>query len=129
MNAAVDPIVRHLLAVRLETPLEGIDADQELQRDLGLDPLDLVLLALDLEETYRAEFPMAELELVRTVGDLSTLARAWREANRPERAARPLPESVAVLRRRLRRATREWQIAKVAPPSSRLRVAYRRTST
>src|SRR5262249_51824543 len=102
---------------------------QDLQRDLGLDPLDLVLIALDLEETYRAEFPIAELELVRTVGDLSTLARAWREANRPERQVRPLPESGAVLRRRLRRATREWQIAKASPRSSRLRVAFRRTST
>jgi acyl carrier protein len=108
MNGSADPMVRHLLARRLGTAPERILGAHDLAHDLGIDPLDLVLVALDLEEVERDEFPIAKLETVRTVDDLSRLVCSWQNA-RPRAQRRPLPASVTILRRRLRRATRGWR--------------------
>jgi acyl carrier protein len=103
-------MVRHLLARRLGTAPERILLSHDLQHDLGLDPLDLVLTALDLEEMEGDEFPIAALEAVRTVEDFARLARSWQKTRGADRrTVRPLPASVRILRRRLRRATREWR--------------------
>jgi acyl carrier protein len=108
MNASADALVRELLSLRLWTPPDRIQPRLDLRRDLGMDPLDLVLVALDLEEIEGDEFPVADLESVRTVADLERLVRIW--LARPTRQRdRPTPLSVAALRRRLRRATREWR--------------------
>ncbi|MBX3192409.1 MAG: acyl carrier protein [Labilithrix sp.] len=72
-----DAIVQNALACHLRTPEASFDAALELERDLGLDPLDLVLIALGLEEAVGVEFPVALLEGVRTVGDVARLVSTW----------------------------------------------------
>jgi acyl carrier protein len=119
MNGSAEPMVRNLIARRLGTAPRRILGAHDLQHDLGLDPLDLVLVALDLEEIENDEFPIAKLETVRTVEDFARVVRVWQKARPGEgRTVRPLPASVTILRRRLRRATREWREEDV-----RLRVA------
>ncbi len=70
-------IVRFALALHLDIDPEMISDAQELDRDLGLDPLDLVLIVLRLEELNEIEFPVADLEGIATVGDLAEVVRAW----------------------------------------------------
>lgn len=60
----------------------------ELRRDLGLEPLDLVLFVLDFEETGGLAFPFEELEHATTVGALVELLTGWLEDyDREERLA------------------------------------------
>jgi acyl carrier protein len=49
----------------------------QLEEDLGLDPLDLTLIALRLEEEELREFPLASLVGAKTVSDLDDVVRAW----------------------------------------------------
>lgn len=77
MDVANEWLVRRAIAAHLEIALDEIEAEQSLEGDLGLDPLDLVLIALRLEEDVGVEFPVALLETVKTVGDLEGLVRSW----------------------------------------------------
>lgn len=70
-------IVCFALALHLESDPREIEESDRLEHDLGLDPLDLVLVVLRLEELGDAEFPVADLEGIRTVGDLTALVRVW----------------------------------------------------
>lgn len=70
-------IVRFALAFHLERDPASIDCAQRLEDDLGLDPLDLVLVVLRLEELGEIEFPIADLEGLKTVGDLVALVERW----------------------------------------------------
>lgn len=70
-------IVRFALALHLEAEPYEIEEHQRLEEDLGLDPLDLVLVVLRLEELGEVEFPVADLEGIRTVGDLVAVVRRW----------------------------------------------------
>ena len=70
-------IVRSALALHLEVDSREIDVKDRLDADLGLDPLDLVLVALRLEEIEQGEFPVARLETATTVADLVAVVRAW----------------------------------------------------
>lgn len=70
-------IVRFALALHLEAEPYEIEEHQRIEEDLGLDPLDLVLVVLRLEELGEVEFPVAELEGIRTVGDLVAVVRRW----------------------------------------------------
>ncbi len=70
-------LVRVALALHLDMDVAGITADSELENDLGMDPLDLVLVVLRLEEIEESEFPIAELEGVTTVGELTGMIRSW----------------------------------------------------
>ena len=63
---------RHL-GLRAET----FEAAMRLEEDLGLDPLDLVLVALRLEEEEQSEFPLGGLESIRTVADFTELVEEW----------------------------------------------------
>jgi acyl carrier protein len=47
-----------------------------LQRDLELDPLDLVLIALRIEDVLQIQFPIAELAQAILVGDLVRIVRS-----------------------------------------------------
>jgi hypothetical protein len=64
----------------LETDDASID-DGALLTDLGLGVLDLVLVALELEDLAleNGAFPMVALAHVRSVGDLVVLVEAWSE--------------------------------------------------
>lgn len=70
-------IVRFALALHLAVDPRDIAETDRLEADLGLDPLDLVLVALRLEEIEEGEFPVARLETVTTVADLVAIVRGW----------------------------------------------------
>jgi acyl carrier protein len=72
-------IVCFALALHLEVDPAEIHAGQHLEDDLGLDPLDLVLVVLRLEELGDGEFPVGDLESVFTVDDLAKVVRVWNE--------------------------------------------------
>src|ERR1051326_5655369 len=80
-------IVRFALALHLEVVPDVIALDHRLNEDLGLDPLDLVLVVLRLEELAEAEFPVADLEHASTVADLVALVTRWASGDRDERSA------------------------------------------
>lgn len=68
------------LALHLNIDPAAIHPLMSLEGDLGLDPLDLVLVVLRLEELGDAEFPIADLEGIHTVNDLACLLRSWSQA-------------------------------------------------
>jgi acyl carrier protein len=55
-----------------ETP---VTEAAKLSEDLGFDSLDLVELAMDLEERFGVRISDSEIEAARTVGDLVTAVR------------------------------------------------------
>jgi acyl carrier protein len=78
MKPLHEELVRTALANYVGVPAEEIDRDDELARDWGLDELDLILVALDVEDHVLVfEFPMAELEHTTTVRSLMELTHRW----------------------------------------------------
>jgi acyl carrier protein len=75
-------VVRFALALHLSVDPDRIEPDHRLEADLGLEPLDLVLVVLRLEEIEEAEFPVADLESVTTVADLVAVVRGWSSLGR-----------------------------------------------
>lgn len=72
-------VVSFALALHLEVDPDEIHEDQDLEADLGLDPLDLVLVVLRLEEIGEGEFPVGDLEGIKTVKDLAAVVRRWND--------------------------------------------------
>lgn len=72
-------VVSFALALHLELDPNEIREEQDLEEDLGLDPLDLVLIVLRLEEIGDGEFPVGDLEGIKTVRDLASVVRNWTE--------------------------------------------------
>jgi acyl carrier protein len=66
--------VRWALALHLDVDPATIAPETTLAV-LGLDPFDLVLVLLRLEELTGTELPIVELEHLRTVGDLVAVVR------------------------------------------------------
>jgi acyl carrier protein len=62
-------LVRGRLAELIECDLGDIKLETRLEEDLEADSLDLVELAMALEEELSVEIPDEELEGIRTVGD------------------------------------------------------------
>jgi acyl carrier protein len=81
MRESLDEMVRAVVACHLAVARETISPATRLQRDLELDPLDLVLIALRIEDIVGLEFPIARLEGVRTVGDMVGIVKAMRAAS------------------------------------------------
>ncbi|MGA8108802.1 MAG: acyl carrier protein [Acidobacteriaceae bacterium] len=59
-----------LIAKQKSIPPGTITLDSVLVEDLGLDSLDRVSIAFDLEEKYEIEIPESRLEEIRTVQDM-----------------------------------------------------------
>jgi acyl carrier protein len=78
MNSPSRTLVHHYLASRLRMDQTSIHDALNLD-ELGVDPLDLVLIVLRLEDAHRdaGEFPIAPLEHVTTVADLVTVVDRW----------------------------------------------------
>jgi acyl carrier protein len=72
-------IVRFAIALHADIPPDAIAEIHRLDSDLGLAPLDLVQVALHLEELGHSEFPVADLEWAESVADLADIVRAWCE--------------------------------------------------
>ena len=105
-----EDFVRIALALHVDRDPESIRPDMWLERDLGLDPLDLVLIVLRFEEVAAVELPVVELDTIRTVADLDELVRRWLgPRNERETALPPLQSgfhavaSVAAVRARAAR--------------------------
>lgn len=62
-------LIQGRLAELIEVPVENIKLETRLEEDLEADSLDLVELAMSLEEELSLEIPDEELEGIRTVGD------------------------------------------------------------
>jgi len=59
-----------LIAKQKSIPPETITMESALVEDLGLDSLDRVSIAFDLEEKYEIEIPESRLDQIRTVEDI-----------------------------------------------------------
>jgi acyl carrier protein len=59
-----------LIAKQKSIPPESITLESVLVEDLGLDSLDRVSIAFDLEEKYEIEIPESKLDQIKTVQDM-----------------------------------------------------------
>lgn len=59
-----------LIAKQKSIPAEEVTLDSALAADLGLDSLDRVSIAFDLEEKYEIEIPENKLDQIKTVQDM-----------------------------------------------------------
>lgn len=118
MNDIHTEIVRMALAQHLASDPETITTTDRLYEDLGLDPLDLVLVVLRLEEIEKAEFPVADLESVVTVDDLAEVVRGWSRIE--ARATLPAPPPPAPLPLPARTQSGIRPVAAAFAPSLRL---------
>jgi acyl carrier protein len=66
----MNTVVRQALARRAHLDEAAIRSSQNLQRDLHLSNLDLVLLAIDVEDIQDVMVPIDDLRSVETVADL-----------------------------------------------------------
>ena len=65
-------IVLHVLAHHAGRPMSTIHRWQTLEGDLDMTPLELVLVALEIEGILDIDLDVDGLDRVRTVGDLAT---------------------------------------------------------
>jgi acyl carrier protein len=80
---SINAVVRESLARHLDRDASTIHASQLLEEDLDLTPLELVLVALDVEEVEDVTLPFEQLATARTVGELlAFFARAVARAKR-----------------------------------------------
>ena len=75
MNDHLDDVVRRAIAKHLGIDRIAIDPFHHLGGDLHLQPLDIVLIVLAIEDTERIELPIAHLETIATVAGLTMLVR------------------------------------------------------
>ena len=71
MRRSPEEVVRAVLAEHLETEVASIHIDHRLIDDLGLTPLAIVLVVLDLEDVEDVFLPFEQLDEVKTVSDLA----------------------------------------------------------
>jgi acyl carrier protein len=104
MNDHLDDVVRRAVAHHLGIDPTAIDRFHHLRHDLHLQPLDIVLIVLAIEDAERIELPIAQLDSIATVASLTTLVRRvcaaarhayrrafvpiYRDHRRPRRLAR-----------------------------------------
>lgn len=62
-------LIRSRLAEMMDRDVSAISLDTRLEEDLEADSLDLVELAMALEEELKLEIPDDQLDGIRTVGD------------------------------------------------------------
>jgi acyl carrier protein len=67
---AIAEKVRNALGREIKRDPATITADQALREDLGLNSLDAIELMFKVEEEFDLEIPDADLQKLRTVGDL-----------------------------------------------------------
>ena len=71
-----DEAVLEALSAHLEIPMKQLRPLDRLHADLGITPLGLVLLVLDIEDVLGVRLGYELLEQVYTVGDLLDVVRA-----------------------------------------------------
>jgi len=75
MSDSLSDTVRCAVAQHLEVESADIQSKHRLDRDLGLQPLDIVMIAFRLEEVENVELPIDELDAIHKVADLTALLR------------------------------------------------------
>jgi acyl carrier protein len=75
MSDDLDDLVLDVVARHVPVSAAALNPTQHIREDLDLDPLDLVLIALRLEDIVQVEFPIAALETIQTVGDFAVVLR------------------------------------------------------
>lgn len=65
---------RHHRRDRKDRPIDFEDPALELRADLRADDIDMVAIAVDMEEAFSIELPDPVLDRVRTIGDLQCVA-------------------------------------------------------
>ena len=76
-----------LIAKQKSIPPESITLESALAEDLGLDSLDRVSIAFDLEEKFEIEIPESQLEHIKTVQDMvSGIEQALADKNQAQKS-------------------------------------------
>lgn len=75
MKHSIETAVLHAVAVHAELNMKDVRLHQDLVRDLHMQPLDLVVIALTLEDEEHFAFPFERLADVRTVRDFANTVR------------------------------------------------------
>src|SRR5262249_36579921 len=73
MKSSFGSFVRLSVARYLGVPERSVDAAHRLREDLGLLPLDLVLVVISLEDVASSRFPVERLDSVHTVEELTRM--------------------------------------------------------
>ena len=73
-----------ILSEQLEIPLDEITAESKLRDDLSADSLDLIDLAMTLEDEFRKEVPDEALEKMKTVGDVVAFIEEEKRTKMPK---------------------------------------------
>lgn len=68
--------IQEILADHLNLTAEEIKMESNITSDLGADSLDLVEMIMDFEEEFNVSIPDAEVEKIKTVGDLVNFIEA-----------------------------------------------------
>ncbi len=76
MSDSLSDTVRCAVAQHLDIESGEVRPTHRFERDLGLHPLDVVLIALRLEEVENVELPIDGLDSVHKVSDLTALLRS-----------------------------------------------------
>lgn len=75
-------VVRMMIAAHLEVDLAAVELHHELHRDLGLTPLGVVLIGLDLEDLEQVTLPFELLSAIDTVEQLGRFLSEARLSSR-----------------------------------------------
>ena len=62
--------VREIIAEQLDVDFENVTYEASITDDLGADSLDVVDLVMSFEDEFDVEIPDADVENIRTVGDI-----------------------------------------------------------
>ncbi len=84
MNDSLTEVVRSAVAQHLDIEPSLVRSWHRFERDLGLHPLDVILIALELEEIEEVELPIDHLDELRTVAELTVLLRSMVRKNSAE---------------------------------------------
>jgi acyl carrier protein len=62
--------MKHYISEQLNVDESEITMDSDFREDLGADSLDLIELAMNLDDEYQLDIPVEELQDIKTVGDV-----------------------------------------------------------
>jgi acyl carrier protein len=115
MTRVEEPRIRHLIAEQLGVAAEELAPEVSLTDELAVDSLDLLEIALTVEQEFGIVIPETEVATVRTYGDLLT---AIEVTARGEPAAASSHRPPLFLRARMMRGCDELQRRSMVMPAT-----------
>lgn len=76
----IEEFGRKAIAERLDVDVSDITDEKSFIEDFGADALDLIEIALDIEDETGIEISNHEIDSIRTVGDLLSLVKSKNDA-------------------------------------------------